>query len=154
VLAADRRLRRRDEFTSAIRTGRRAGRGGVVIHLAVPPAVPVEAPAVDTAAPIDRRVARAGFIVPKAVGTAVVRNRVRRRLRHLVRDRLDRLPAGADLVIRVLPEATGRTYGQLGTDLDAAVVAAQSAGRATARSGDRSGTRSAARSGGRKGAGG
>ena len=149
MLAADRRLRRRDEFTSAIRTGRRVGRGGVVIHLAVPPAEAIASPALDPASPIDRREARAGFIVPKAVGTAVVRNRVRRRLRHLVRDRLDALPAGTDLVIRVLPEATGRTYGQLGADLDAAVAAARSAER----SGERSGTRPVARSGGRKGIG-
>ena len=42
-------------------------------------------------------------MVPRAVGPAVTRNRVRRRLRHLLRDRLDRLPAGSRLVVRVLP---------------------------------------------------
>ena len=69
--------------------------------------------------------ARAGFIVSKAVGNAVVRNRVRRRLRHLVRDRLDQLPSGSELVVRVLPAATGRSYQQLGADLDAAVAEAR-----------------------------
>ena len=41
----------------------------------------------------------------KAVGNAVVRNRVKRRLRHLAPQRLDRLPAGGMLVVRALPAA-------------------------------------------------
>lgn len=68
---------------------------------------------------------RAGFVVSKAVGPAVVRNRVRRRLRHLVRDRLAALPAGSTLVVRALPSAAGATYVRLGVDLDAAIAAAQ-----------------------------
>ena len=61
-----------------------------------------------------------GFVVSRAVGNAVVRNRVRRRLRHLVRDRLPELsvlPAGAVLVVRVLPAAAGSTYDELRGDL-------------------------------------
>jgi ribonuclease P protein component len=54
----------------------------------------------------------------------VIRNKVRRRLRHLVRDRLATLPAGADLVVRALPAAASRSYRQLGTELDAALAAA------------------------------
>lgn len=46
-----------------------------------------------------------GFVVPKAVGGAVVRNRVKRRLRHLVRSELMRTPAGTQLVVRALPAA-------------------------------------------------
>jgi len=113
VLSAAHRLRRRGDFATAIRTGRRAGRGPLVVHLAEP--VPVDrapGPAV-----------RVGFVIPKAVGGAVVRNLVRRRLRHLVRDRLDRVPAG-DLVIRALPGAADRGYAQLAADLDAALAAA------------------------------
>jgi len=63
--------------------------------------------------------ARIGFVVSGAVGPAVVRNRVRRRLRHLAADQLDRLPAGTLLVVRALPAAAGATYAQLATDLDA-----------------------------------
>ncbi|GAA3751865.1 hypothetical protein GCM10022225_40260 [Plantactinospora mayteni] len=68
--------------------------------------------------------ARAGFVVSKAVGGAVVRNKVRRRLRHLVRDRLPGLPPDTTLVVRALPGAAGASYARLGTDLDAAIAAA------------------------------
>jgi ribonuclease P protein component len=69
---------------------------------------------------------RAGFVVGKAVGPAVVRNKVRRRLRHLVRARLAQLPSGTDMVVRALPEARRRSYAELGADLDAAITAASS----------------------------
>jgi ribonuclease P protein component len=68
---------------------------------------------------------RAGFVVSKAVGGAVARNRVKRRLRHLVRDRLAQLPAGTDVVVRALPGAADRPYLRLGSDLDAALAAAR-----------------------------
>ena len=70
------------------------------------------------------RGARAGFVVPKAVGSAVVRNTVRRRLRHLLRDELPELAAGTDLVVRVLPEAAGRSYAELAGHLRSAIEAA------------------------------
>lgn len=66
--------------------------------------------------------ARVGFVVGKAVGNSVVRHRTVRRLRHLVRDRLDRLPAGATLVIRALPPAAEADSAALGRDLDAALL--------------------------------
>ncbi len=125
MLAAAHRLRRSVDFTAAVRGGRRAGRGAVVVHLTVAnPSTAEPAPAASTPLP-----ARAGFVVSKAVGNAVVRNRVRRRLRHLVRDRLDTLPPGAVLVVRALPAAAGRSYGELGADLDAALAAATAARR-------------------------
>jgi ribonuclease P protein component len=73
----------------------------------------------------DSTPARAGFVVSKAVGGAVVRNVVRRRLRHLVRERLATLPAGTTLVVRALPGADELTYDRLGADLDAAIAAAR-----------------------------
>ena len=51
---------------------------------------------------------RLGFAVPKAVGNAVVRNRIKRQLREIVRERLDRVPSTNDYVLvvrRGLPEA-------------------------------------------------
>ncbi len=69
--------------------------------------------------------ARAGFVVSKAVGNAVIRNRVRRRLRHLVRPLLGELPAGSTLVVRALPAAADASFATLGTDLSGAVASAR-----------------------------
>jgi ribonuclease P protein component len=74
-------------------------------------------PADQTAVP-----ARVGFVVGRAVGNSVIRHRTVRRLRHLVRDRLDRLPAGSILVVRALPAAAGADSATLGRDLDAALA--------------------------------
>ncbi len=55
---------------------------------------------------LDRREpcpSRFGFIVPKAVGGAVVRNRVRRRLRAVSHELLPSIALGTDVVIRALP---------------------------------------------------
>ncbi len=62
--------------------------------------------------------AQIGFVVSKSVGTAVVRSAVKRRLRHLVRDRLSVLPSGHVYVIRANPAAAGAAYADLGADLD------------------------------------
>ena len=111
MLPAAARLRRSADFTDTLRAARAArGDGMVVLHAAAgDPA---------TSAGVGARV---GFVVPRAVGPAVTRNRVRRRLRHLVRDRLDRLPDGTRLVVRVLPAAAVATSDQLGRALDRAL---------------------------------
>lgn len=62
---------------------------------------------------------RVGFVVSKAVGDAVTRHRVARRLRHLMRDRLETLPAGTLVVVRALPPAATASSRDLGQDLDA-----------------------------------
>jgi ribonuclease P protein component len=93
-------------FTTAVRTGRRAGTRTLVLHLGADPHGP--------SAP------RVGFVVSKAVGNAVARNRVKRRLRHLARERLTSLPGSAVLVVRALPASAGASYAELGRDLDKA----------------------------------
>jgi ribonuclease P protein component len=112
VLAAAQRLRRSTDFAAAIRGGRRVGRGTVVVHLLL------EEPA-------QASVARAGFVVSKAVGGAVVRNKVRRRLRHLVRPLVAELPAGSLLVVRALPASAGASFETLGSDLESALASAR-----------------------------
>ena len=57
----------------------------------------------------------------KAVGGAVVRNKVKRRLRHLMRDRVDLFPPGSLVVVRALPGAGDADHTQLARDLDAAL---------------------------------
>jgi ribonuclease P protein component len=61
---------------------------------------------------------RAGFIVSKAVGKAVTRNRVKRRLRHLAAAALPATPGGVDVVVRALPAAV---TGDLREDFDTAL---------------------------------
>jgi ribonuclease P protein component len=46
---------------------------------------------------------RFGLSVPRAVGNAVARNKIKRQLRELWRTRLDRVPAGRDYVLIVRP---------------------------------------------------
>jgi ribonuclease P protein component len=58
-----------------------------------------------------------GFVVPRAVGGAVVRNRTKRRLRGLVRPLLARMAPGTRLVVRALPAAAEATTASLGQDL-------------------------------------
>lgn len=88
-----------------MRRGRRAGGPLLVVHLECR----------DESGPT-----LAGFVVSRAVGTAVVRNRVKRRLRHLAQEHLDRLealPGRAVLVVRALPPAAGATGAELGSEL-------------------------------------
>jgi ribonuclease P protein component len=115
VLAAANRLCHRNEFALAVRRGRRAGRGCLILHLHV-----------DDSRPDQPRV---GFVVARSVGPAVVRNRVRRRLRHLMRERLNAVPAGSMLVVRAAPGAAAASSAGLAGDLDQALDALRSAGR-------------------------
>ena len=48
---------------------------------------------------------RVGFIVSGALGKAVTRNRVKRRLRHLAAAHVADTPVGMDMVVRALPRA-------------------------------------------------
>ena len=104
MLPSANRLRTREDFARALRTGRRVPGRLVVLHLA----------ATDSGEP-----ARVGLAVSRAVGTSVTRHRVARRLRHLLRARIESLPAGALLVVRALPSAASATSAQLGDALDA-----------------------------------
>lgn len=93
------------DFRHAVRRGRRASAPTLVTH--------VVAGTGDTTS--------VGFVVSKAVGTAVVRNRVKRRLRHLVAQRLAVLE-GVDVVVRALPSSAGAGSDRLGADLDRALA--------------------------------
>jgi ribonuclease P protein component len=102
VLPRAHRLTASGDFRRATREGRRAGSRTLVAHLVV----------TEDASPV-----RIGFVVSKAVGNAVTRNRVQRRLRHLAREHLASLPGSAVLVVRALPAAADATSTELRADL-------------------------------------
>ena len=82
------RLNASGDFRSTIRGGVRVGRPTLVVHAGAVP---------------DRKTVHVGFVVSKAVGNAVTRNRVKRRLRHLAAAQLPTTSQGVDLVVRALP---------------------------------------------------
>jgi ribonuclease P protein component len=104
VLPRPSRVRRPDDFRRIMRRGRKAGRRLLSVH-----------------ALVDDGASRAGFVVGRSVGGSVERHRVTRRLRHLLADRLDYVPAGTALVVRAHPAAAGAGSVDLGVDLDAAL---------------------------------
>ncbi|GAA4835011.1 hypothetical protein GCM10023221_09870 [Luteimicrobium xylanilyticum] len=68
--------------------------------------------------------AKVGFVVSKAVGNAVNRNLVKRRLRAASLRDLGMLPAGSSVVVRALPASAGATFDALADDLDGALRSA------------------------------
>lgn len=57
--------------------------------------------------------ARFGFIVSKAVGNAVTRNRVRRQMQAMAQAHLGAGVAGVDVIVRVLPAAVDSSFADL-----------------------------------------
>jgi ribonuclease P protein component len=106
VLSRGNRITSTRTFARAVRKGRRAGARTLVVHLSS--TSEVGAPLV-------------GFVVSKAVGNAVTRNLVKRRLRHLTREWIDSLPGSAVLVVRAMPAAGAASYRDLAVDLEHAL---------------------------------
>ena len=90
------RVDRRDTF-EALRRGRRLREGP--INVSWVPGDPAEPP-------------RVAYTIGRRVGSAVARNRVRRRLRMLIREAAPTLPPGAYLV-GIRPEAAALPYEEL-----------------------------------------
>jgi ribonuclease P protein component len=110
VLSREHRLRRSGDFGEVVRSGARAGSDTVVVHLHLA-----------QSAGEPRSEARIGFIVNKSVGSAVMRNRVRRQLRHECRALVTDLPQGTRIVVRALPAAAGARSRELAADLESCV---------------------------------
>ncbi|MFD4403773.1 ribonuclease P protein component [Nocardia sp. NPDC058499] len=108
MLPEPHRLHQRADFSRTVRRGRRAGKRDLVVHVLV-----------DLPDPGDPGVRvrfggpRFGLIVSKAVGPAVVRHRVARRLRHICAELTADISAEVDIVIRALPGAAGADSDEL-----------------------------------------
>jgi len=118
VLSSEFRLHHATDFREVVRRGRRASRPLLTVHALLPDQPGPDEPAGLVLSP------RAGLVVSKAVGGSVVRHRISRRLRHLLRDQLATLPAGARVVVRAAPAAGAAPSAALGSDLDAALRSA------------------------------
>lgn len=109
MLPAINRMRRQAEFLQVREQGSKAGKPLLSGHLLVRPG--------------SDEAARVGFAVSRKVGSAVVRNRVRRRLRHLVRGYLVSLPGGSLLVLRAHPRAATARQADIAAELDLVIGA-------------------------------
>src|SRR5215467_12952339 len=98
-------MRRSADFELTVRRGSRAGRPLLTGYLLVRAGEAACDPLV-------------GFVVSKAVGNAVVRNKVRRRLRSVLRGYLPTLPGGSLLVVRAHPQAASARQADLAAELD------------------------------------
>jgi len=105
VLAREFRMRHGEDFQQAIRRGAKGSQPTLVAHVF----------------PGSGGHTSVGFVVSKAVGSAVDRNLVKRRLRHLMRARLEGLPNGSRVVIRALPASAFASAATLEDHLDAAL---------------------------------
>ncbi len=90
-------LRRSGDFEALQRSGTRKAHPLLVVRLA-PNGLPRT---------------RVGFSTSRRLGGAVVRNRVRRRLRAIVRQLAPRLAPGWDVVIQARPGSTQASYREL-----------------------------------------
>ncbi len=103
------RLKNRKEFLRVAAARRSCARPGLVLQMA-----PRPAPAGESV--------RVGFTASRKVGSAVVRNRARRRLRSAAQEVLAKYgKPGADYVLIARARTVERSYADLLADLESAV---------------------------------
>ena len=101
MLATRNRMRTSAAFSHTVRSGVRCGRRNVVLY--VVSTLPDEP-------------SQVGFIVSKAIGNAVTRNLVKRRLREIAVETVRRHPHGVNVVVRALAPAATASWGELVND--------------------------------------
>ncbi|WP_237208983.1 ribonuclease P protein component [Rothia nasimurium] len=108
MLAQQHRMRASAQFSATTRSGARSGRRNLVLYTAKTGEEPT----------------LIGFIVSKAVGNAVTRNKTKRRLREAIAPFVAENPTGYSVVIRALPPAATASYRDLNADLTGALTTA------------------------------
>lgn len=99
------RLRRRGEFLRLQRVGKTRGRGNLVVIVEGRPG----------------HESRLGITASRKVGPAVVRNRVKRRVREFFRTHREQLASPQDILVIVRAGAATATYAQISSELAAAL---------------------------------
>lgn len=102
MLARPNRLTRGADYKAVVRRGRRRAGANAVLYVS---------------SSSEQRAARFGFIVSKQVGSAVVRNTVRRRLKAICAEALPTVEPGSDIVLRALPAAASVSFQDLRSDV-------------------------------------
>lgn len=101
--ARQHRITRGEDYRRVVRTGRRVGGALCITHAVFH---------------VSENPARFGFIVSKAVGNAVARNRVRRRLTTIVERRIQAGMSGVDVVFRALPASAAAQFSELESEVN------------------------------------
>lgn len=97
MLPKENRLRRSADFRIVKQTGKRLRQGPLTVNFA----------------PNHLALTRVGFVIPKRVGTAVVRNRVKRRLRAISHNHIESVRAGFDIVLIAYPSVDDVSFSKL-----------------------------------------
>jgi ribonuclease P protein component len=105
------RLLRRAEFDAVYRDGRRRASKQFVVFF-LPHAASTDVPAARDAKP-----SRFGASVKRALGNAVVRNRIRRRIREILRLHRQEFSAGWDIVIHPRSSVATAPFASLAEEL-------------------------------------
>ena len=95
------RIVRRADFDAVYRTGRRRSSASFLIFYR----------------PNERGLSRFGMSVKKTIGGAVVRNRIRRRVREILRLNRQEIASGWDIVIHPRPAVLNANFGALTAEL-------------------------------------
>ena len=103
MLASEQRITSADDYKRVVRRGRRSAGANCVTYQLMNP---------------NGGTPRFGFIVAKTVGNAVVRNRIRRRLKAIAHDLAPELPNGLEFVFRALPPAASAPFSELKSELE------------------------------------
>ncbi|MBI2602074.1 MAG: ribonuclease P protein component [Deltaproteobacteria bacterium] len=96
-LAKQQRLKTQHEFKNVLQTGKKFVAQQVVVW----------------GLPNEEGISRLGLIVSKRVGNAVVRNRIKRRLRNIFRQTAQSIQTPQDIVIIARKTATEDTYHEI-----------------------------------------